>query len=130
MRAKKVEPKNTKPQTLQILQFSDKKEKMLKCLEATIFNISESCKGAGISRATYYNWKKDDPDFEEAVHDLEEGQKDFVESKLLDLIKDGNPTAIIFYLKTKAKDRGYSERQETSSSDPVADFFEAAAKDL
>ena len=112
MRAKKVKTKNTKTNTLQTLQFTDKKEKMLKSLEATIFNISESCKSAGISRTTYYNWLKDDPEFEEAVKYLEEGQKDFVESKLLDLIKEGNATAIIFYLKTRAKDRGYTERHE------------------
>ena len=56
MKVKKVEPKNTKTDTLQTLQFTDKKEKMLKSLEATIFNISESCKSAGISRTTYCNW--------------------------------------------------------------------------
>jgi 3-deoxy-D-manno-octulosonic acid (KDO) 8-phosphate synthase len=39
----KVEPKNTKTDTLQTLQLQTK-EKMLKSLEATIFNISESCK--------------------------------------------------------------------------------------
>ncbi len=37
---------------------------------------------------------------------------DFMESRLLKAIDKGNVTAIIFYLKTKGKDRGYIEPQE------------------
>ena len=37
---------------------------------------------------------------------------DFAESKLYELVDDKHPTAIIFLLKTKGKDRGYVERQE------------------
>ena len=37
---------------------------------------------------------------------------DFVESKLFELFKEKNTTATIFYLNTKAKKRGYVERQE------------------
>jgi len=35
-----------------------------------------------------------------------------VESKLLKLIDDGNPQAIMFFLKTQGKHRGYTERTE------------------
>ena len=37
---------------------------------------------------------------------------DFVESKLMKAIDDGNVTAMIFFLKTRGKSRGYSERSE------------------
>jgi len=36
---------------------------------------------------------------------------------MMKLIDDLNPTMIIFYLKTQAKDRGYVERQEVTGAD-------------
>ena len=52
---------------------------------------------------------------------------DLAESKLVDAINDGNLTAIMFYLKTKGKDRGYSERHEVGGNDggPRGDQGEA-----
>ena len=42
---------------------------------------------------------------------------DLAESGLLDAINDGNLTAIMFYLKTKGKHRGYSERYQVEGKD-------------
>ena len=42
---------------------------------------------------------------------------DLAESKLVDAINNGNLTAIMFYLKTKGKHRGYSERHEVGGND-------------
>ena len=42
---------------------------------------------------------------------------DVAEQKLYDAIKEGDPWAIQFYLKTQAKDRGYTERTEISGPD-------------
>ena len=39
---------------------------------------------------------------------------DLAETKLLGAIRDGNLTAVIFYLKTKGKTRGYTERAEVT----------------
>jgi hypothetical protein len=52
--------------------------------------------------------------------DAREDMKDFAESKLFSEIKDGNITAIIFFLKTQAKDRGYIERSEVTGADGAA----------
>ena len=45
----------------------------------------------------------------EALAEGKEGRKDFVESALFKRITEGDTTAIIFFLKTQAQDRGYVE---------------------
>ncbi len=67
-----------------------------------------------MDRGTYYNWMEKDSKFKEIIEtcEPEEVFKDFIESKLTDLISDGNPAAIIFAAKTKCKDRGYVEKTE------------------
>lgn len=61
------------------------------------------CKRAGISRATFYRWRKDDKDFAEQTDEaLVDGTKiinDMAESQLISSIRDKNLTAIIFWLK-------------------------------
>lgn len=49
---------------------------------------------------------------ESELEDSKEHFKDYLESCLLKKVTDGDTTAIIFALKTKAKDRGYSEKYE------------------
>lgn len=41
---------------------------------------------------------------------------DFVENKLWTLINDNNTAAVLFYLKTKGKERGYAERKEITGA--------------
>lgn len=74
--------------------------------------ISYACQAAGIARRTYYNWMESDEQFKKVVEDLQEEVIDRVESKLLTKINDEDLTAIIFYLKTKGKNRGYVEMVE------------------
>ena len=61
------------------------------------------CEKSGISRATYYRWRKEDKRFaKEADTALEEGillVNDMAESQLLAAIRNQNMTAIIFWLK-------------------------------
>lgn len=91
--------------------FSKKQKQFLKALNLTTGNVTAACKQAKVSRQTYYNWMKDD-DFAAAVDEVNESNLDYAESKLQSLIRQENPTAIIFYLKTKGKKRGYVERVE------------------
>jgi len=80
--------------------------------------VSTACEKVGVDRKTHYNWLKDDPEYKEAVRAIEERTIDFAESHLHALIKDKNPAATIFFLKTKGKNRGYVERQEIEVNDP------------
>ena len=66
-----------------------------------------------ISRQTHYQWLKTDPkEYKEEVEAITESAIDYVESKLYERIKANDTTSIIFFLKTKAKSRGYQERTE------------------
>lgn len=94
-----------------------KKEILLEKLKETMGVVAYACEAAGISRVTYYNWFKEDEDFREKAENICEIQKDMAEFALLEKIKKKDTTAIIFYLKTKAKDRGYSERTEVTGAD-------------
>jgi hypothetical protein len=88
------------------------KKRFLEALEKSMGIVTPACKAAGIGRTTYYLWRNSDEAFKEAADDVKNVQIDFVESKLLKRIQADSDTAIIFYLKTQAKDRGYNERIE------------------
>ena len=89
-----------------------KKGQMLEALEKALGIVSTACKMADISRQTHYQWMKADADYKKAVESISDSVLDFAESHLYKLVKEGNPAATIFFLKTKGKKRGYIERQE------------------
>jgi hypothetical protein len=63
-------------------------------------------------RGLVWQYVNRDPKLRELVDELSESFTDEAEQTLFKLIREGNPAAVIFYLKTRAKDRGYSERFE------------------
>ncbi len=93
------------------------KKALLKALEKSLGVVTVACKNVGIDRSTFYKWVKEDKEFARRVEEIENVSLDFVESKLFNLISEGNPAATIFYLKTKGKKRGYVERQEITGAD-------------
>ena len=88
------------------------KKAMLDALEKSLGVVTSACKIVGIGRTTHYLWMENYPEYKKAVDDLQNVALDYAESKLHSQIKKENATAIIFYLKTKGKRRGYIERQE------------------
>lgn len=94
------------------MKKEESKGKFLEALAAAAGIVLTACESVNVSRSTYYRWYKEDAAFAERVDEISEEQLDFVEGKLLKSIKDGDTTAIIFYLKTKGKKRGYSEKQQ------------------
>jgi hypothetical protein len=79
-----------------------KKLKLLKQLEDNPL-VSLACNRAGISRATYYRWRDEDPVFRgEVLKAIAKGTdklNDFAESKLIENIKAGNQQAIAYWLR-------------------------------
>ena len=73
--------------------------------------IVQACAMSKTSRTKYYKWLKE-KEFKQNANEIILSQKEFVESKLLELIDANDTTAIIFYLKTKGKDLGYSDKVE------------------
>lgn len=65
--------------------------------------VSIACEKAGIGRATYYRWKKEDEEFAKAADEAaSEGThlvSDMAESQLLGAIRDGNLGAVMYWLK-------------------------------
>lgn len=98
---------------------TEKKNAMLQALEKTLGVVTTACKSVGIERKTHYNWLDNDPEYREAVEAIADVAIDFVESSLFKQIKEGNATSTIFYLKTKAKKRGYVERTEVEHSGAI-----------
>ena len=93
------------------------KKAIIEALEKSLGVVTTACKIVGIDRTTFYRYLKDDAAFAKEVQDIENIAIDFVESQLFKQIKEGNTTATIFYLKTKAKKRGYVERQEITGAE-------------
>jgi len=90
----------------------DRKEMFIDNLKASGGIICVACESTGINRSTYYRWRESDKEFADAVDEVMDAQVDFVESKLMELINAHDTTATIFYLKTKGKKRGWTEKQQ------------------
>jgi len=118
-------------------EFNIKKRTMLEALATSMGVVQTAAAKAGLDRSTHYVWMNSDPAYAEAVKELRNIALDFAESKLLEKIngivaetKDGkniyslppDTTAIIFFLKTIGKDRGYVERSELNLSAPKSNI--------
>lgn len=78
--------------------------------------VSQAAEALGVSRQAVYKAAKKHTEIQEAIDSTREETTDFAESKLYEQIAEGNITAIIFYLKTQGKKRGYVERQEVQNT--------------
>lgn len=100
---------------------------LVKMYEKKGGNISATCSALGITRQTFFNYRNSSKLLDQRLNEVAESLVDFAESKLVEQINDGNLTAIIFFLKTKGKSRGYVERIESES---VTNPFEELMKSL
>lgn len=78
--------------------------------------VQIACQKAGIARATYYRFRKSDPEFAKQADDaLHEGVSlinDLAESQLLSLIRDRNLGSVVFWLKSHHP--SYAEKLEVT----------------
>jgi len=89
-----------------------KKRLFLEALEKNYGVISPSLKNSGLKRSTYWSWMQKDEDFIKEVNNIKEMSLDFVETQIYKNIEKGKEASLIFYLKTKGRERGWVEKQE------------------
>jgi hypothetical protein len=102
------------------------KKAILEYLEAAAgATFTAAYRSAGVKRTLFYNWLRHDPEFRKAAEaareDSHEEGGDLAESAIMQMIREKNLTATIFYLKTKHKKRGYVEQHQLSN-DPEHPF--------
>ena len=104
------------------------KPELIEILKLKAFHITKAYEAANISRRVYYKWINEDEQFKQDVADAKESLKDRAEDTLQALMHgipildtDGklkgwkqrpDTAALIFYLKTQCKDRGYIEKEQ------------------
>ncbi len=87
--------------------FEQKKKIALYALKVCKGSITDACKMINISRRTFYNFKDEDPLFEEAFQDIKLGVLDHVVNKLHERIDAGSDSSIQFYLDRRGKSEGW-----------------------
>lgn len=96
------------------------KKDLIAALENNKGIVSNACKELGISRNTYYDYYRNDPEFKDTVDELKNIVLDFAEENLYKRVESGDTTALIFLLKTIGKHRGYVEKIEHEHSGEVS----------
>ena len=92
------------------------KAQFLEALKLKFGNATEAAKAINIHRDTAYAWRREDVAFAAEWDGINESLKDFAESKLLLNVSRGKEASIFFFLKCRAKDRGYIERVDVNHS--------------
>lgn len=75
-----------------------KQNEFIAAMRQTAGIIEPALEMVGMSRSTYRKWYNEQPDFAERMDDLNEAQRDFVQTKLMKGIKGGSERLIEFYL--------------------------------
>lgn len=128
----KLELKSVDPSGVPVIQQRtiEKMDQFLSAFESSACNVSIACKSVGISRNTFYEWRKKYLDFAEKVKEQEESMLDFAETMLYKAIKKGKTAELIFYLKTKGQERGYVEKQRLDVTTDAPDLSGMSIEEL
>ena len=80
-------------------------------------NLAAVGRHFGVSRQYISKRVKDSAKLKKAWDEARETMLDNAETELYEQALDGNTSALIFYMKTQGKRRGYVERQEFTGKD-------------
>jgi len=99
-------------------------------LVTSSFDLSEACRMVGIPRGTLDAWRIADPRFADIIREIEWHKKNFFESRLVQLVEQNHPGAVIFVNRTLNADRGYSEKIQLQHSGSIETGFSIDQLDL
>ena len=88
------------------MTLNNQQKQFLDTLRNNLGIVTLTLQQEDIKRDIYNDWL-DNPYFTKEVNEVSDSSLDYVENQLMSLIKEGNLSAIQYYLKTKGKDRGY-----------------------
>lgn len=111
-------PRGVTPKNHQIVEALEKSAGII-TVAAQMLGMRRECLSRRISKAGA---------LQEALKAIEERTLDLAEGQLLKSIKNGNLTAVIFFLKTKGMRRGYAEKRDVYGEMEVSVHEPAALK--
>ena len=80
-------------------------------------NIAAVARFFKVSRKTIYNKISQSERLQTALENARQTMLDNAETTLYEEALSGNTVALLFFLKTQGKSRGYTERQEVTGAD-------------
>ena len=75
----------------------------------SFWTVTTACKKLGIWRSRHYKWMDTDPEYKRAITTIKEITVDFAEAALFWHMQEYYQP-VIFFLKTRGRDRGYIEK--------------------
>lgn len=131
--ASKAEKAKKAKEKKQFATTKKNKANFLKALRAKAGHVSDACEASKVGRATFYEWLKNDADFNDSYHNAKEDLLDFVEGKILQLIEGvtvervtlagkviyktmPNGRMAVEFMKAKGKQRGWTTRHELTGA--------------
>ena len=93
----------------------ENKKRLLIALEKHLGIVTEACREVNVSRTIYYHYMKTDEDFKATVEEINDMTIDFAEGALFKKIKEGSERSILFYLRYRARKRGYTDSVDITS---------------
>lgn len=92
-----------------IAALKARKAAFVRAMTQSLGVASKASVMTGIPLRTHRQWMQDDEVYRALITELKEVALDFYEEALHELVKQRNPAAVIFALKTQGKRRGYIE---------------------
>ena len=106
----------------------DEKNEFCEVYKRKACNVTAACDAVGISRETYYEWRRNDKEFDQKCKEIEESLIDLAEVQLIKNIREGNQRAVEFFLKNRAAERWKDKREQEITGEGLK--VEFAIKDF